>query len=319
MNRKRKQKRMIAIIVAAVVLFGALGFFAYQYKVNTDEIKALNEELNTNTQTVYIATKEIVAGEKITEDNVAKQSIISGLESYFYISSTELGSTAMVDIAEGTPITFNMVTDVDFATDSREYQISVANIMTDQADYDTIDVRIMFPNGEDYLILSKKNITNLNLEGCVFNVVMNEEEILRMASATIDAYQTTGAYIYTTRYVADSQEEATPTYLTRAETIDLINSDPNVLTRATETLNLSARLSLESRLTGLTEEQLGAAANGWDISDNAGGSTAQSSVIGDTYSQDTEETTEDVEEGSSSTQSTRDIADKEADLVEESN
>ena len=127
------------------------------------------------------------------------------------------------------------------------------------------------------MILSKKQISNLNLEGCVFTTELNEEEILRMASATIDAYTTSGAYIYTTRYISTQQDEAVPTYLVRAETIDLLDSDPNVLTKATQTLNLSARLSLEARLGGLTEEHLEAVVSGHDMKDNAGSTVTNSS------------------------------------------
>ena len=318
MNRKKKQRRLIAIVVVAVLLVGALGFLGYQYKVNTDEIKALNEELNANTQTVYVATAPIKAGEQITNDNCAAQSIISGLESYFYIQASEIGSTAMVDIQEGEPIRYSMVTAEDFDKDTREYEVLVANLMSDQADYDTVDIRIMFPNAEDFIIASKKTVTNLNLETASFNVQLNEEEILRLASATIDAYETTGAYIYVTRYVANAQEEAIPTYLVRAETIDLINSDPNVLTKATETLNLSARLSLEARLSTLSEDELEAVANGWQITDKAGSSTTSSTATGDSYvdSNATDEDEDADKEGSSAKQTTQEIVEKEQDTLE---
>jgi hypothetical protein len=117
---------------------------------------------------------------------------------------------------------------------------------------------------------------NLYLESNVFTTECNEEEILRFSSAIVDAYTTTGAYIYTTKYIAvDAQEDATPNYPVRAETLELIQSDPNVLTTAINTLNLSARLSLESRLSGLTQEELEAVASGLSLADTAGGTVLQ--------------------------------------------
>jgi hypothetical protein len=91
-----------------------------------------------------------------------------------------------------------------------------------------------------------------------------------MASATIDAYKVSGTYIYTTRYVEPNlQTESTPNYVVRPEVIDLINSDPNILSIAKETLNLDARISLEQRLIGLSEDTLKAVSEGHGIQDAA--------------------------------------------------
>ena len=70
----------------------------------------------------------------------------------------------------------------------------------------------------------------------------------------VDAYTTTGTRLYTTRYVESNiQETATPTYPVSEVTKQLIAEDPNVVTVASETLNTSARLELESRLGLLTD------------------------------------------------------------------
>ena len=107
----------------------------------------------------------------------------------------------------------------------------------------------------------------------IFTVQANEDEIMRMASAIVDAFTTTGTRIYTTKYIESNiQEAAIPNYPVKPEVLDLINSDPNILEQAIETLNLRARNDLARRLSGLSEEQLEAVANGWGIQDAAGGS-----------------------------------------------
>lgn len=265
MKKKQKRLRTIAIVVI-LILASVAGFFGYQYKVLTDSKVQLTNELNKNTQTVYVAVTTIKAGEQLVDGgNIAKQTIRTGLEPSFYITDEEANSYASVNIDEGTPILYAMTTENSYEADTREYEISVAHLMTDQADYDTVDVRIMFPNGEDYIVLPKRKVTNLNMDGSTFTTLANEEEIVRMSSAIIDAWTHAGAYLYTTRYVSDSgQKAATPTYLVKAENIDLINRDPNVLTKAVETLNLDARLSLETRLGLLTEDQVKAVKEGED-------------------------------------------------------
>ena len=252
-------------------------------------------ELSNNQQTVYVATDLINAGDIVTDTgenaNVEKQTVYTGLESYNYITESEMNTRAKVDIAAGVPVMYNMVTDVVVDNDTRDYEISVANLTTDQKENDVVDIRVIFPNGEDYVILSKKQITNLNLENCVFTSQLNEEEILRFASAIVDAYMTTGARIYTTRYVEENiQETSTPNYPVRETTIALINSDPNVVTKATETLNLEARLSLEQRLGTLTEDELDAVSEGFGLTD-----TAKSSVLGSTSTATSNEETTDTE------------------------
>ena len=97
---------------------------------------------------------------------------------------------------------------------------------------------------------------------------MNEDEIMRMASAIIDAFTISGTKIYTTRYIESTlQEDAVPNYVVKPEVLDLINSDPNITEIATKTLNLQARIDLEQRLSGLTDDHLNAVVAGHQIED----------------------------------------------------
>ena len=296
MKRKKRNRMLIMIVVIVFLALIICSFFEYS---KIQDLKAANimyqTELSNNQQTVYVATDLINAGDIVTDTgenaNVEKQTVYTGLESYNYITESEMNTRAKVDIAAGVPVMYNMVTDVVVDNDTRDYEISVANLTTDQKENDVVDIRVIFPNGEDYVILSKKQITNLNLENCVFTSQLNEEEILRFASAIVDAYMTTGARIYTTRYVEENiQETSTPNYPVRETTIALINSDPNVVTKATETLNLEARLSLEQRLGTLTEDELDAVSEGFGLTD-----TAKSSVLGSTSTATSNEETTDTE------------------------
>ena len=296
MKRKKRNRMLIMIVVIVLLALIICSFFEYS---KIQDLKAANimyqTELSNNQQTVYVATDLINAGDIVTDTgenaNVEKQTVYTGLESYNYITESEMNTRAKVDIAAGVPVMYNMVTDVVVDNDTRDYEISVANLTTDQKENDVVDIRVIFPNGEDYVILSKKQITNLNLENCVFTSQLNEEEILRFASAIVDAYMTTGARIYTTRYVEENiQETSTPNYPVRETTIALINSDPNVVTKATETLNLEARLSLEQRLGTLTEDELDAVSEGFGLTD-----AAKSSVLGSTSTATSNEETTDTE------------------------
>lgn len=281
--RKKLKTRTIALIIVAVLLAMAVAAFVVTKMSLDEEVEKSAQqaaEMLQNQQTVYVVSTAdgsgITHGEIIEDNvNVVKQTVYTGLEEYNYITEEDLGSTAIVDIYEGMTVMANMVTPLEIATDSREYEMQVVNLMVDQKENDYVDIRIMFPDGSDYLVLPKKQIRNLSLENCVFWTYLNEEEILRMASATIDAFTITGTKIYATRYVESNlQKEATPTYLVNATVQDMMDSnsayyDKNLLTKAISTLNALARKSMEERLGLLSEEKLAAVADGHGLEDTA--------------------------------------------------
>jgi hypothetical protein len=150
----------------------------------------------------------------------------------------------------------------------REYEVSVAALMTTQADYDYVDLRIAFADGSDYVVLAKKQIADLSLENCLFTTELKEEEIQLMTSAILDAYLLKGTQLYVTRYTDPALQTASQvTYCPKEATIDLLGSNnPNLtatLTRAEQELNRLARASLSERLAALSEEDLDNASNAW--------------------------------------------------------
>lgn len=289
MKQNKKIKRLsIFIVILTLLVLAAAGTAVYlKMTLNDtqDVLASAQEEMEANKKIVYVVSTDdgfgISKGDILQENvNVKKQQIYSGLEDYNYITEEDMGSTAVVDMYEGMTVMTNMITPLDIANDTREYELQVVNLMVDQKENDYVDIRIMFPDGTDFLILPKKPVFNLNLENCVFWTYLNEEEILRMASATIDAYTITGTKIYATRYVESSlQEQATPNYLVNEYVQDMMDPtsafyDNNLLTKAIDTLNAIARSNLEERLGKLSDEKLEAVAEGHGIED-----TAKTSVL----------------------------------------
>lgn len=313
MSKKNIKAMVITILILVVAVLIAGGVIAYgigelnDYKV-TEQV--LMDELTRNSRIVYVACEGgIKSGDIITDveegGNVMAQEIYSGIEPTYYISEEDMGSIALIDIQEGQPVMKNMITTLEITGDTREVEVTVVDLMVDQKANDFIDIRIMFPNGEEYAVLSKKEIKNLVLDSSIFYTYLNEEEILRLASATVDAYTMTGTKIYATRYIEPTLQNATiPNYLVRAETLDLMTSDPNIVTLAQHTMNLSARMSMEQRLSGLTEEQLAAVADGHGLQD-----TAKTSVLTNVLKVDITDGDESTEDGDESTEDVADVTD----------
>ena len=280
MRRKNVKSRIMTIgLGAAILLVIALIVVIVLGKKRLDEAKQQAEELqleiSSNKQLVYVASRDLEKGEIIDETNVMQQMIYTGLGPDSYMTGDAMGDTLIVDVKANEPIMAGMVKPIEITQDMRKYEMMTAHLMTTQTENDVVDVRILFPNGEDFLLLAKKQVMDLQMDASIFTTYLNEEEILRMASAIVDAYTTTGARIYTVKYLEENiQEEATPNYPVKAATLDLINSDPNILTKAEHTLNLQARNDLDRRMSGISKEMLEAVANGLALED-----TASQSVI----------------------------------------
>lgn len=281
MRRNNIKGLVAALIITSLIIVAALVViivFKKSLDMYTSQVEELQAELDANTRNVYVALRDIPAGEPLDSEvggNVIYQPMRTGLSADHYASGADMGCFARVDIPAGQAIYADCVTPLEITDDTREYEMAVAHLMTGQKENDMVDIRIMFPNGEDYTVLSKKQIRNLALDQCIFYTYMTEDEIMRMSSAIIDAFTISGTKIYTTKYVESTlQEDAIPNYLVKPETLDLINSDPNITDIATETLNLQARIDLEERLSGLTDDQLSAVVAGHNIED-----TASSAVI----------------------------------------
>ncbi len=289
---KKKVKRLTIGLIVVVILSLALGGALYYNRKLLKEERAVTEaymaEMLANQRTVYTAITNIRHGDTVEEGvNVQLQNVYTGLGAEVYMTAEDLGSTAIIDIPLGVTVMKEMVTPVTIALDTREYEIQVARLMQDEVENDYVDIRIMFPNGQDFLVLPKKQIKNMNLENCVFWTYLNEEEILRLASATIDAYTITGTMIYATRYVESNlQEDALPTYIVNTYVQDMFDStsayyDGNLLTKAIQTLNADARLDMEAKLKGLTPEKLAAVSAGHALEDTAKNSALAGSGLYD--------------------------------------
>ncbi len=260
----RKKSKIITFFLSLLFLALLISVgVIYLGKEKLDEYKeglqSLTFEIGNNKRLVYVAADEIKRGSIINESMIAVKEIYTelGSESFFDISM--LGYETLIDIPANEPLMASMVSEYSISTEEKEYEITTVELMADQEELDYIDIRIMFPDGSDYLVLPQKKIHGLNMETSTFYIRCTESEILTMTSAIIDTYTITGAKMYAVRYVNGMlQEAAIPNYPVKEETIAIINSDPNVVYKAAETLNYSARKALEEKLGSMSKDELSA-------------------------------------------------------------
>ncbi len=179
---------------------------------------------------------------------------------YYDSSKPVEGLSASSDLAAGTYLYSNMVfSKKTLPKDLRVYEISHLITQSILQKGDSVDVRISFPSGLDYIVLSKKVLIDKKKledetldELCIFH--LNESEILRLSSALVDAYLHQGTYLYTTLYVSGgSQPRAEVTYPTNGDVMALIEQDPNIVERAVVALEEQKRQQLSNSLANLPQ------------------------------------------------------------------
>lgn len=202
--------------------------------------KAGNEvttEYKNNVPTLYI-TKN---GQKLE----LKQE--DGTDNYYtgnddnkeYVELAETPIVAKVDLYKNSIITLDMIAKSDEKTtnDLRkvEYNMIVLPSQIQTGDY--VDIRLSLPTGQDYIVVSKKEVEIPQVSGVdVENTIwlkLTEAEIVTMNNAIVESYNILGSTLKAVTYTeAGVQDKATPTYVPSAAVTQLIIRDPNIVQTA---------------------------------------------------------------------------------------
>ena len=257
-NPMQRQKRvsfllgMLTMLIIAALVIGLLLMMIINMKKEQDEAKQ-------NQVSVYVLTQDVSSGSGIqiaavsgddsrssaniqlkndVDRSVVPQNYAQPSDIYADDSQTQAKTdlVAKIDLKAGTILTKDMLTtSSETATDDlRKQEYNMLSLPTDLKDGDFVDIRIRFGNGQDYIVVSKKQVTIPQIAGApaegVINVNLSEDETIAMSSAILETYQSTTVEMYVSRYTDPGmQAAATPTYPVNAECLNLMNSDPNIV------------------------------------------------------------------------------------------
>lgn len=234
MNPMQKKARLsfllgvfVTLIIASIIILLLLL-----------KIRSIKQAQAVGYTSVYVVTADILSGDSVQgrviqksiENTAVPTNAVTSANFANYIDDTTI---AKINLNKGTVITQDMITSSteQLTNDVRiqEYNMIVLPSQLEQGKF--IDVRLRLPNGEDYIVISKKQVKQTSSDSIWINVT--EDEILTMSNAIVEAYIMTGSELYATTYVeAGSQEKSTPTYPVSYEVLKLIESDPNIVTTA---------------------------------------------------------------------------------------
>ena len=236
-NPMQRKARLYGFLGAFITLLitGAIIMFLVIQLVN---MKKEEESYGT----VWVLTSDIKSGVEVTPANLQQVRVPASAVPADAITGISEMAIAKIDLSRGTTITETMLAEStdEMSKDLRKVEYNMIVLPTQLEMDDYIDIRLQLPNGQNFIVVSKKRVLDADAETVWLN--LNEYEILTMSSAIVEAYMMTGSKLYAVTYTeAGNQEQAVGTYYPSSTVVELINSDPNITQKATEGLNASIR------------------------------------------------------------------------------
>lgn len=172
----------------------------------------------------YRLISEIKSGEQIDPSKVEMVKVAANNLPADYINET-IDVTAYkskINLQAGTVLSASLLYAGEGLADStRLVEYNMLTLPSNLTVGDYIDVRFTMPSGQNYIVLSKKQVKNI--QGTTVTLYLTEDEILMMSSAIIESYVMKASNLQAIKYVqAGIQESSTPTYSVNSDVYQLI-------------------------------------------------------------------------------------------------
>jgi len=187
-------------------------------------------------------------GDQIEMDHLTVKEIPESVINRSFILDPEpvIGQYYKLALDGGALMTWDLVMEEPLEDSTREYDI-IANVMPiglKEGDY--VDFRIVYPMGEDYIVLPHKRVESIN--GETIKMHLNETEIHIYQSALLDYFiqSRDGSMLYMTKYLEPGvQEPAERFYAVPSHILNLMEDNPNIRNLLHAELNQIVRSELQ--------------------------------------------------------------------------
>ena len=235
MQRKARQSFLLGMLVMLVIAAIVVALLFMQIM----KLKDAETATAAASKTVSVLKSDIKSGQVITAGDLTTKKLVTELlpTEIATVANLTENTVAKIDLGKGTILTQSMIVEQDESvTDTlRMQEYNMLTLPTDLQTNDYIDIRLILPNGQDYIVVSKKRIVQSS-ENTIF-LKMTEAEIVTMSNAIVENYITEGSQLYADKYVDPGiQAAATPTYTVSADVLNLIDKNANITTEAKNAL-----------------------------------------------------------------------------------
>lgn len=237
-KRKIARKKVIVICIACLLtgITLVLGGSILLNQVNTKNHKKEQTPITYG----VVVLEDLAQGEVLKQEQLMNIPLLETKQQLNTVSLEDaVNSKLKYGVKSNTVLSPEMIDKGELlADDLRKHAYHFIEITEALSRGDYVDIRIQFPNGADYIVLSKKRVLDCSLydevagtDNCLW-IEVSEEEILTLSSAVVDAYYNDQAKIYAIQYVTQDQEKAIVTYPVNDIVQALIQDDPNVVDKA---------------------------------------------------------------------------------------
>jgi len=251
LRRSVKRKILFFVLLAAggagIFLFGGAVSAGRAAKVYGALLAERDTLIDGAKRLAYVTVKEIKAGECFTPENTERRYLLSE-QPEEGIAEDVFGMAACANLPAGSIISTALCCSQEFLGTERECVFEDILLPDCFSDYEMVDVRIRYPNGENYCVLRQKRLRRRqeNPEECRFALTEAEQILLSAARYDTEVYK--GAELYVVAFVEERLQKAADSfYVPPAQVILQLKES------GTEELDVPAgwyrlRESLEQRL-----------------------------------------------------------------------
>lgn len=213
---------MLIMLLIAVAVIAVLYFTIF-----SDMFSGTSSTGKGGTAYAYRLIAAVESGEKIEASKIEKVKIAVGDLPADYIPET-INVTAYkskLNLQAGTILSSSLLYENEKIADSaRLVEFNMLTLPSTLRIGDYIDVRFTMPSGQNFIVLSKKQV--MNLQDTTVSLYLTEDEILMMSAAIIESYVMKASNLQAIQYVeAGIQEASTPTYAVNSDVYQLIMSN----------------------------------------------------------------------------------------------
>lgn len=225
-------------LLAGIPLTGMLMYerqSAQQAKESLSYYEKLHEQYNY--ASFFVLTRDVTAGEELTADMFQVQRVQSSedLSAAQLLTKEDLiGRRLKVSLTKGAALSTDIVYEgAPIADDERRVELRELELPQSLRENEFLDVRIVFPNGEDYLVVGHKRVYRIIRDDAgevlALQLRLLEEELLRYQAACVDTKTYEDTRLYVVQYTGEFQPAAEAYYPVNRAVFRLLQWDPNIV------------------------------------------------------------------------------------------
>lgn len=213
---------MLIMLLIAIVIIVVLYFTMF-----SDMLAGKSNTGKGGSVYTYRLTATVKSGEKIEANKIEKVKLsVSDLPKDYVNENVNVTLyKSKLDLQPGTVLSASLLYENEkIANSARLVEFNMLTLPSRLRIGDYIDVRFTMPSGQNFIVLSKKQV--MNLQNTTVSLNLTEDEILMMSGAIIESYIMKASNLQVIQYVeAGIQEAATPTYSVNNDVYQLIQSN----------------------------------------------------------------------------------------------